>query len=285
MSVREVGSVGERSVIPEHGIDTRMRAGPVLPDVSTLLPLRGGVDGKASRGNGAAVKPSPVFSNNAEQLPPLVALTKAAEVAEGDRRTEQAARQLPNLCSALDLSSSERAAAGFTSESVTPMYSSLDKPILPDWRTVRAANPMATDERTKLDLLASYQQDNRRLTAELEETTKERNALRQTIDELERDRERQSSKTPKRYWGADEHQRFLEGLQRYGKDMNAVARHVGTRSATQVRTHAQKHFLRMAKLRKGHKMRSMSETDLVGLAIHEALDKSEQSRKQGFKIS
>eukprot|EP00168_Porphyra_purpurea_P001304 TRINITY_DN1162_c0_g1_i1.p1 TRINITY_DN1162_c0_g1~~TRINITY_DN1162_c0_g1_i1.p1 ORF type:complete len:879 (-),score=144.99 TRINITY_DN1162_c0_g1_i1:83-2719(-) len=49
-----------------------------------------------------------------------------------------------------------------------------------------------------------------------------------------------------RYWTAEEHARFLDGLSRFGaKDIKGIARHVGSRSATQVRTHQQKYNLRL----------------------------------------
>ncbi|GJD12302.1 Myb-like protein I [Galdieria sulphuraria] len=45
-------------------------------------------------------------------------------------------------------------------------------------------------------------------------------------------------KAQSRYWTADEHKRFLEGLARFGhKDMKAIARFVGTRNATQRQSH------------------------------------------------
>lgn len=59
-----------------------------------------------------------------------------------------------------------------------------------------------------------------------------------------------SKKSSSRYWTADEHARFLEGLELFGqKDIKSISRHVGTRSATQVRTHAQKYYLRIARER------------------------------------
>jgi SHAQKYF class myb-like DNA-binding protein len=49
-----------------------------------------------------------------------------------------------------------------------------------------------------------------------------------------------------RYWTDEEHQKFLDALQVIGpKDVKAIAAFVGTRSATQVRTHAQKFFLKL----------------------------------------
>ncbi|CAN8076305.1 unnamed protein product [Agarophyton chilense] len=59
-----------------------------------------------------------------------------------------------------------------------------------------------------------------------------------------------AKKTSSRYWTPDEHNRFLEGLRLFGqKDIKAIARHVGTRNATQVRTHAQKYYLRIERER------------------------------------
>ena len=56
------------------------------------------------------------------------------------------------------------------------------------------------------------------------------------------------SHAPSRYWAETEHARFLEALLLYGsKDVRAIASHVQTRNATQVRTHAQKYYLRLAR--------------------------------------
>lgn len=49
-------------------------------------------------------------------------------------------------------------------------------------------------------------------------------------------------------WTSDEHERFLEGLRLYQKGWKKIAAHIATRSVVQVRTHAQKYFLKMAKL-------------------------------------
>jgi SHAQKYF class myb-like DNA-binding protein len=49
-----------------------------------------------------------------------------------------------------------------------------------------------------------------------------------------------------RYWTAEEHERFLEAIKRFGeKDVKNIAALVGSRNPTQVRTHAQKYFLRL----------------------------------------
>lgn len=48
-------------------------------------------------------------------------------------------------------------------------------------------------------------------------------------------------------WTQEEHELFLEGLQKYGKNWKAIERVVGTRTATQARSHAQKYFLKAEK--------------------------------------
>merc|ERR1711907_687542 len=48
-----------------------------------------------------------------------------------------------------------------------------------------------------------------------------------------------------RYWSESEHLRFLEGIVKYGvKNVREIAQAVGSRNATQVRTHLQKYMLR-----------------------------------------
>lgn len=55
-------------------------------------------------------------------------------------------------------------------------------------------------------------------------------------------------KVQSRYWTAEEHHQFLVGLEKYGpRDVKSIAALVTTRNATQVRTHAQKYFLRVAR--------------------------------------
>lgn len=63
---------------------------------------------------------------------------------------------------------------------------------------------------------------------------------------------RKSGRAKSRFWTRLEHTRFLEGLKLFGgQDAHAIAAHVGTRTATQVRTHAQKYFIKLAKVRAG----------------------------------
>jgi len=46
-------------------------------------------------------------------------------------------------------------------------------------------------------------------------------------------------------WTKEEHQRFVEGLRKFGKNWKKVEEYVGTRSGPQIRSHAQKFFIRL----------------------------------------
>ncbi|KAJ1457051.1 hypothetical protein M885DRAFT_438586 [Pelagophyceae sp. CCMP2097] len=48
-------------------------------------------------------------------------------------------------------------------------------------------------------------------------------------------------------WTDEEHSRFLQGLELYGKKWTKVADVVGTRTTVQVRSHAQKYFQKLEK--------------------------------------
>lgn len=108
-----------------------------------------------------------------------------------------------------------------------------------------------------------------RLEAELEKARLELERLKHKLAEYEKERKVDSPKVQSRYWTPTEHKRFLEALNKFGpKDVRAIANYVGSRNATQVRTHAQKYFLRLARESKGSSLqsarkRSMSENDLV----------------------
>ena len=49
-------------------------------------------------------------------------------------------------------------------------------------------------------------------------------------------------------WTLIEHERFLEAYKLYGKNWKLVEKYVGTRSATQARSHAQKYFYKLEKI-------------------------------------
>ncbi|CAL4918739.1 unnamed protein product [Urochloa decumbens] len=53
---------------------------------------------------------------------------------------------------------------------------------------------------------------------------------------------------PREKWSADEHDRFLHSLELFGRDWKRIEAFVATKTSTQIRSHAQKHFLRAQKL-------------------------------------
>jgi len=48
-------------------------------------------------------------------------------------------------------------------------------------------------------------------------------------------------------WQPEEHQRFIVAIMKYGNEWKQVQKHVGTRSSTQARSHAQKFFVKIKK--------------------------------------
>lgn len=49
----------------------------------------------------------------------------------------------------------------------------------------------------------------------------------------------------KSVWAKDEHERFVAALKRFGRDWKAIENSVGTRTAVQIRSHAQKYFIKL----------------------------------------
>lgn len=49
-------------------------------------------------------------------------------------------------------------------------------------------------------------------------------------------------------WSRAEHRKFIEGLKLYGRNWKRISEIIKTRSSTQVRSHAQKHFIKEAQI-------------------------------------
>lgn len=54
-----------------------------------------------------------------------------------------------------------------------------------------------------------------------------------------------SSENKGSWWSPEEHQAFIRAYETHGKNWRRVAEEVGSRSITQVRSHAQKYFLKL----------------------------------------
>ena len=119
-------------------------------------------------------------------------------------------------------------------------------------------------------LLVQQQRRIAQLEEELQRAWGEIEHIRAHVSAADRDRQRyaddSAAKAP-RYWTAEEHRLFTEGVARYGwKDVKSISQFVGTRNPTQVRTHAQKLFLRQQKERVGDMAPAkQSRTDLLPL--------------------
>jgi len=90
-----------------------------------------------------------------------------------------------------------------------------------------------------------------------------------------------TNKNTQRYWTPAEHERFLEALNRYGrKDVKAIADHVETRNATQVRTHAQKYFIRIKREDPELFAKFFDEDEAASVKDEPARDDESRSKRQ-----
>lgn len=101
------------------------------------------------------------------------------------------------------------------------------------------------------NMIVDQQRKIQQLEEELRQARDQVDMMNSQLSSYENDRGKDKKKPQSRYWTPEEHQRFLEALQKYGpKDVKSISMHVGTRNATQVRTHAQKYFLRLERERR-----------------------------------
>jgi len=124
-------------------------------------------------------------------------------------------------------------------------------------------------------LLVQQQRRIVQLEDELQRAWTEIDRLRTKISSVERERQRSDDDGAKqpRYWTPEEHRLFMEAVQRYGwKDVKSIAQAVGTRTPTQVRTHAQKLFLRQQKESTGAMNPGKGGKDLDSLPMPDHLE-------------
>lgn len=101
------------------------------------------------------------------------------------------------------------------------------------------------------NMIVDQQRKIQQLEDELRQARDQVDMMNNQLNSYEQDRAKEKKKPQSRYWTPEEHQRFLEALQKYGhKDVKSISMHVSTRNATQVRTHAQKYFLRLERERR-----------------------------------
>jgi len=67
-----------------------------------------------------------------------------------------------------------------------------------------------------------------------------------TSKDIIKQRPKRKCESP-RYWTPQEHQLFLEGLEKFGRSPQAIAEFVKTRTPAQVKSHAQKYWIKVKK--------------------------------------
>mmetsp|Transcript_50378 Transcript_50378/g.101105 ORF Transcript_50378/g.101105 Transcript_50378/m.101105 type:complete len:344 (-) Transcript_50378:103-1134(-) len=108
-------------------------------------------------------------------------------------------------------------------------------------------------QQSAMPALLTFAQENLELRAQIQSFSQEVVQLRAALKEQQAAAAREicGNEWKSRYWTVAEHQKFLEAVQRYGKrNFKAIAAHVGTRSSTQAKTHAQKYFARLERQNK-----------------------------------
>lgn len=76
-------------------------------------------------------------------------------------------------------------------------------------------------------------------------------------------------------WTEEEHLLFLEALTQYGRDWKLVSSYVPSRSVVQIKSHAQKHFLKLEKSEDNRKVREFLQTQNEGRIVKSMREYSE----------
>ena len=94
---------------------------------------------------------------------------------------------------------------------------------------------------------------------------------------------RQNSQFSTGRWHLSEHKRFLEAIIKFGNDWKKVEKHIGTRTSSQARSHAQKFFIKLKEEQK--KLKISKDIDYSNSTIksfHDALQSMSQDKKENI---
>jgi len=150
-----------------------------------------------------------------------------------------------------------------------------------------SAPPMGAQGPSTYEMLLEQEKLNQHLQQELSKVRLEVEKLREALAEYEYEKQqRDPPRAQTRYWTAEEHEKFKDALKLFGsRDVRNIASFVGTRNPTQVRTHAQKYFLKMQRegktveVAKNHR-RCMSDSDLTKVEKRQSKEIREDYGKQ-----
>lgn len=152
-----------------------------------------------------------------------------------------------NMRSEYDLPNGAAPAVPFSS--FKNAYSFSGRP--PSSLTLAEQAELEYELRYRGNMIVDQQRKIQQLEEELRQARDQVDMMNSQLSSYEQERGKDKKKPQSRYWTPEEHQRFLEALQKYGhKDVKSISLHVSTRNATQVRTHAQKYFLRLERERR-----------------------------------
>ncbi len=86
-------------------------------------------------------------------------------------------------------------------------------------------------------------------------------------------------------WTSEEHRKFLEAMEAYGNSWDLVKEHIGTRTAAQIRSHAQKYYCGMRK-REIKKLKSDPEKNgAVFVVTKEYLNTCSMGYRRGVSVA
>lgn len=86
-------------------------------------------------------------------------------------------------------------------------------------------------------------------------------------------------------WSEEEHELFLKGLQKFGRCWKDISELIPTRTVVQVRTHAQKYFQKVDKLRRGEYIRKEPPAAAKPSRRRSNSLRKEESTHKGFKLT
>lgn len=82
-------------------------------------------------------------------------------------------------------------------------------------------------------------------------------------------------------WSLEEHKKFIEAIIKYGNDWKEVQKHIGTRSSSQARSHAQKFFIKLKQDQSKAKISNMIDYSNSSIkTFHDALQSLSADKKQ-----
>jgi SHAQKYF class myb-like DNA-binding protein len=141
------------------------------------------------------------------------------------------------------------------------------------WRKSRR---QSTRRNNRLFTVATNNNNNNITTPENEETKTNNNSGPCNLPT-----EEHAAVSVKRSWTKEEHFLFLQGLEEYGKGQwQSIANKIGTKTASQVRSHCKKYLMRQQKDEQSKKMKTIHDMTLESPEMQQLAKKQQQQTKK-----